>query len=119
MNEYNSMLINFLKHYFSIKKIINIFFIFVVGFVSRLIVNQTFDINVFTDCLNFISILYYFFLSYFICIIRDIFSETGLSKIIVPNKILNIPRSACIMVDKNTELNGDVANINSYDSPYN
>lgn len=45
---------------------------FIVGFTSRVIVNYLYDINVFTDYTNNISIAYYSFLSILIIYINDI-----------------------------------------------
>lgn len=97
---------NFFRNNFSIKKIIKILLIFTVSWVSRIIVNLTLDINVFTDCFHYISILYYLFLSSFICIIKDTFNDISLFKITTfNNSRLNIPNTAYSMVDKNPELN--------------
>ena len=51
---------------FNKKTIIRIFTIFIIGFTSRFAINNYFDINVFKDYTDIISIMYYFFLSSFI-----------------------------------------------------
>src|SRR2546423_12701142 len=40
--------------------------IFVVGFVSRCIINYVYDVNVFKEYTNVVSIMYYGFMTYFI-----------------------------------------------------
>lgn len=49
----------------------NILIIFVFGFVSRIIVNSYFDINVFYDYLNPVSIFYYLGFSSFIVLVQE------------------------------------------------
>jgi hypothetical protein len=63
------------KYIFSIFTGINIkkvLFIFIVGFITRVIVNYCYDINVFRDFTNIISIIYYIFNALFIAFVDDI-----------------------------------------------
>jgi hypothetical protein len=48
--------------------------IFVVGFVSRVLVNNFWDVNVFLDYLNSISLGYYGFMSIFVVLVHELFS---------------------------------------------
>ena len=51
---------------FNKRNLVKIIVIFIVGFISRILVNHFFDINVFTDCFHFISFAYYFIMAIFI-----------------------------------------------------
>src|SRR5438477_7522017 len=46
-------------------------FVFVVGFISRVFVNNVYNVNVFLDYLDQISLIYYLFFSLFIIIIHE------------------------------------------------
>ena len=48
--------------------------IFVVGFVSRVLVNYFWDVNVFVDYLNTISLTYYGMMSIFVVLVNELFS---------------------------------------------
>jgi hypothetical protein len=48
---------------FNKSNLVKVLFIFFIGFVSRIIISNYFDVNVFLDYTNYISILYYFSLS--------------------------------------------------------
>lgn len=48
--------------------------IFVVGFVSRVLVNYLWDVNVFVDYLNSISLGYYGFMAVFVVLVNELFS---------------------------------------------
>src|SRR6267378_3682104 len=64
-----------LKEFFKIfnkKSIIKIFIIFIVGFVIRITVNYVYNINVFIDYTNIISIIYYYFMALFAVVINEI-----------------------------------------------
>jgi hypothetical protein len=52
--------------------------IFVVGFVSRVLVNYLWGVNVFVDYLNSISIGYYGFMAIFVVLVNEIFSYIDL-----------------------------------------
>jgi hypothetical protein len=52
--------------------------IFVVGFVSRVLVNYLWGVNVFVDYLNCISIGYYGFMAIFVVLVNEIFSYIDL-----------------------------------------
>jgi hypothetical protein len=60
---------------FNKKSIIKIFIIFIVGFVIRITVNYAYNINVFIDYTNIISIIYYYFMASFVVVINEIFTQ--------------------------------------------
>jgi hypothetical protein len=60
---------------FNKKSIINIFIIFIVGFVIRITVNYAYNINVFIDYTNIISIIYYYFMALFVVVINEITTQ--------------------------------------------
>jgi hypothetical protein len=59
---------------FNKSNLIKISVIFFIGFVSRIIINEYFGINVFLDYANYISILYYFNLSFISVYFDQLFS---------------------------------------------
>ena len=66
---------NILKNkIFTPKNISKFFIIFVFGFVSRAMINAYFEINVFTDFLHYVSILYYSFMSFFVVMVHEFFN---------------------------------------------
>ena len=56
---------------FNKKNFNKIFFIFIVGFVSRFSLNNMYNINIFLNYFNYISILYYIFFSVFIVLVHE------------------------------------------------
>jgi hypothetical protein len=71
-----------LKNLFKIfnkKFIIKIFIIFIVGFIIRITVNHAYNINVFIDYTNMISIFYYYFMALFAVVINEINSQFPIS----------------------------------------
>jgi len=60
---------------FNKKSIIKIFIIFIVGFIIRIIVNYVYNINVFIDYTNIISIIYYYFMALFVVTINEVISQ--------------------------------------------
>jgi hypothetical protein len=72
------MLKNLLK-IFNKKSIIKIFIIFIVGFIIRITVNYAYNINVFIDYTNMISIFYYYFMALFAVVINEINSQFSIS----------------------------------------
>jgi hypothetical protein len=52
--------------------------IFVVGFVSRVLVNNFWNVNVFVDYLNSISLGYYSFMAIFLVLVHELFSYIDL-----------------------------------------
>ena len=66
--------ISFLGKIFSRLNTIKILVIFVVGFVSRVLVNYFWDVNVFVDYLNSISLGYYGFMATFVVLVNELFS---------------------------------------------
>jgi hypothetical protein len=68
------MLKNFFK-IFNKKSIIKIFIIIIVGFIIRITVNYAYNINVFIDYTNIISIIYYYFMALFVVTINEVISQ--------------------------------------------
>jgi hypothetical protein len=69
---------NFVRRVFTPSNVIKILVIFVIGFVSRLLVNGFFNLNVFYDFLHPISLLYYTCMSCFIVIVHEYFNFSSL-----------------------------------------
>jgi hypothetical protein len=61
--------------------------IFIVGFISRVFIVKMYNVNVFFEYLNIISILYYSFMSFFIVIIHELINLFGFN--IIPSYLLN------------------------------
>ena len=57
--------------YFNKKNFLKVIIIFTVGFVSRILVNDYFGINVYFDCLHSVSLIYYALLSIFIVLVHE------------------------------------------------
>lgn len=77
------------KNKYIIKKILTLF---IIGFSSRLFVNNYFDINVFKDYTDIISIIYYFIFSSFIVSFDSLIEYLNFIKLFfinLKNKILN------------------------------
>lgn len=55
--------------------------IFVVGFVTRVLINYVYDINVFVDYLNTISLTYYGMMSIFVVLVNELFSYVDLKSL--------------------------------------
>jgi hypothetical protein len=66
---------------FNKRNLSKVFIIFVVGFFSRLLINYYFDLNVFVDYLNIVSLFYYFLMSCFIISVHNLFDFFDLSSI--------------------------------------
>ena len=64
---------------FNKKYIIKIFIIFIVGFIIRIIVNYVYNINVFIDYTNIISIIYYYFMALFVVTINEVIYQFPIS----------------------------------------
>lgn len=64
-----------------------ILIIFVLGFISRLLVNQIYNVNVFVDFVNIVSILYYIFMSVFITCVNTFVDLFGLN--IIPTFLID------------------------------
>lgn len=69
----------FLKNNLSKVNLSKIIFIFFFGFISRIIINYLYNINVFIDYLHPFSIAYYFVFASFIVFINELFSTFNLS----------------------------------------
>jgi hypothetical protein len=67
---------------FNKNNLIKIIIIFFVGLTTRIFINTYFNINVFTDYLSCISILYYFFFSSFIVYIHYIIDNANINIIL-------------------------------------
>ncbi len=68
--------------------------IFVVGLVSRVLVNNFWDVNVFVDYLNSISLLYYGFMSIFVVLVNELFSYIDIK--ILPKISMDVFRISSI-----------------------
>lgn len=79
----NKMLKKFLYLTFTRKNITKIIIIFSVGLSTRIFINDYYDINVFNDYFNKISIIYYLFLSSFIVSLNNIIDTYNIY--IIPN----------------------------------
>lgn len=66
------MIINLLKRIFNKSNLNKVILIFIFGFVTRALVYYTYNINVFIDYLNLVSLTYYFVFSIFIVLIHEI-----------------------------------------------
>jgi hypothetical protein len=77
---------NYINKLFNRVNLINIFIIFIVGFIYRFLISYFLDINLFIDYTSLISIIYYFFISCFIVFVYELVdhfsSELGFNKII-------------------------------------
>ena len=65
---------SFLKRNINRLTLSKVLVIFVVGLVSRVLVNNFWDVNVFVDYLNSISLVYYGMMSIFIVLVNELFS---------------------------------------------
>lgn len=57
---------------FSRKNLTKVFFIFTFGFSFRVFIGSFYGVNVFTDFLSYISLLYYMFMSCFIVLVHEL-----------------------------------------------
>ena len=73
------------EKFFSITNINKILIIFIVGFISRILINYIYKINVFTDYFSQISIMYYLSMSIFIVLIHDLITYFEIN--IIPNYV--------------------------------
>lgn len=86
-----------LSRIFNKSNISKVVIIFSVGLVSRFLVDSYFNINVFIDYLNSISILYYFSMSIFRVFINELASYYDLN--IIPSFILHFFNSLIELVE--------------------
>jgi len=70
---------SFLQRSFTRANISKILIIFIVGFTSRYLINEYYNINVFTDYLSSISIIFYTAFSAFIVFVHEIFTFFNLN----------------------------------------
>lgn len=63
-----------IKYVFNRLNFSKVLVIFVVGFVTRVLINYVYDINVFVDYLNTISLTYYGMMSIFIVLVNELFT---------------------------------------------
>jgi hypothetical protein len=64
----------FLSRVFNKGNLSKILIIFIIGFVSRSIVNYVYDINVFTDNIYSISVIYYTFMAFVSILVHEVVS---------------------------------------------
>jgi energy-converting hydrogenase Eha subunit C len=57
---------------FNKRNLVKILTIFIVGFISRVLVNHYFDINVFADCFSFVSTTYYLCMAAFVVAVNHL-----------------------------------------------
>jgi hypothetical protein len=69
------------KRVFNRLNLIKGFIIFVVGFVSRVFINDFVGVNVFVDYLNSISLGYYGFMAIFVVLVNELFSYVDLKSL--------------------------------------
>jgi hypothetical protein len=67
-----------IKYVFNRLNFIKVLVIFMVGFVTRVLINYVYDINVFVDYLNSISLGYYGFMAIFVVLVNELFSYIDL-----------------------------------------
>ena len=75
--KFNKLIYNitsFLKRNINRLTLSKVLVIFVVGLVSRVLVNNFWDVNVFVDYLNTISLTYYGFMSIFVVLVNELYS---------------------------------------------
>lgn len=82
-----------IKNFFLVHNIYKIIIFFVTGFTIRLIIHFLFEVNVFTDCLHYISILYYWGFSCFILFVNEYFNNIYLTSIGDNPNIINLPKN--------------------------
>jgi len=63
-----------IRYVFNILNLSKVLVIFVVGFVTRVLINYVYGINVFVDYLNSISLGYYGFMAIFVVLVNELFS---------------------------------------------
>lgn len=94
MNIMKKMNFNFCYRIFNRGNITKVFIIFIVGFISRFLVNQFFGVNVFLDFTNNISLLYYLVMSCFVVFVHELVAYFEFS--VIPSSLItwfnNIPK---------------------------
>jgi hypothetical protein len=75
---------------FTKRNLFKISIIFFIGLTSRFFINYYFNINVFVDCLSFISIIYYFLMSCFVVGINILFDFVDFSYLPTITSILKL-----------------------------
>lgn len=86
MKNFIKLMKTFFNKLFTPVNLSKILVIFFIGLISRFLVNNYFDINVFKDYLTTISLIYYSTFTCFIVFIHELFSYFNI--IIIPNFIL-------------------------------
>ena len=87
MIKITNIIFNSFTRIFNKINITKVLIIFIVGFISRILVNSFFNINVFLDYLNSISVIYYAIMSIFIVVIHEVISYFNIN--IIPSFISN------------------------------
>lgn len=80
-------IVNLKNRIFNKSNINKVLIIFVIGFISRILVNYIYGVNVFVDYLNIISCIYYILFSVVIVTIHEIVGYYDIN--IIPFKSLN------------------------------
>src|SRR5215470_4674435 len=78
---------NLWKRIFNRYNFTKVIIIFTIGFISRIIIFTTLNINVLLESTNYISIIYYFILSCFIILVHEFVDYFNFS--IIPNFIID------------------------------
>lgn len=96
---------------FTQNNISKVLVIFTIGITSRYLVNDYFDINVFVDYLNQISVVYYSMLATFIVFIHELFAFYNLN--LIPKWVSNIFNSVFIKPYSTLNINRPSRSISS------
>jgi hypothetical protein len=88
MKKLHKTLILFLNKLFTATNLSKILVIFTVGILSRYLINEYLNINVFTEYLSLVSITFYSIFATFVVFVNESFSFFNIN--IIPNFILNI-----------------------------
>ena len=86
-NQNKNLFLELFRKVFNKSNLNKILIIFVVGFISRIFINYIYNINVFVDYFNKISIMYYVSMSMFIVLIHEIITYFDIN--VIPSYILN------------------------------
>jgi hypothetical protein len=71
MNFFNIKLVSkFFLFGFNKSNVAKVFVIFIIGFISRFLINYFYNADIFVDCINIVSVIYYFFFACFIVIVH-------------------------------------------------
>jgi hypothetical protein len=79
MQNFKTYIIDLFSKIFTIKNLIKVLTIFIVGFSSRVFIKYIYKINVFLECLSPVSITYYLLFASFVVFINELFSTINFS----------------------------------------